>query len=180
MLFTQPTFWVFFAVVVTLLVWIRIAAAKPLLTRNLMLLAASYWFYGAWDYRFLALIIGVSLQTFAFARAIHHSRYTRTRRLYLTLSVGINIAVLIYFKYANFFVDNLRSLALELGTVVNLSSLDVILPVGISFYVFQTLTYVIDVYAGRMGPSRRLEQYMTYVAFFPQLVAGPILDFDSL
>ncbi len=139
--------------------------------QNTVLLLASYVFYGWWDPRFLVLILFSSLVDYFLALRIGATADPRMRHTWLMLSVAANLGLLFFFKYFNFFVSSFK-LAFGLPEVP--STLDIILPVGISFYTFQTMSYTIDVYHRRMEPTRDLPRFLTFVAFFPQLVAGPI------
>lgn len=168
MLFNSWQFLVFAALVFPLYY------ALPHRWQNRMLLAASYVFYGAWDYRFLALIALSTAVDYIAARGIASAGDPRRRRAWLVLSLVTNLGLLGFFKYFNFFVasatDALAALGLDPGSL----RLDIVLPVGISFYTFQTLSYTIDVYRGKLEPIRSLRDFALFVAYFPQLVAGPI------
>lgn len=146
--------------------------------RKWMLLAASYILYGWWDWRFLGLILlspavdfvcGVYLD-----RTTGTERRSRNRRLVPALSVALSLGLLGFFKYFGFFVGSAEQLIGSLGSPWGLETLQIVLSVGISFYTFQTMSYAIDVYRGKMKATRRLDDFMLFVVFFPQLVAGPI------
>jgi D-alanyl-lipoteichoic acid acyltransferase DltB (MBOAT superfamily) len=169
MLFNSPTFIVFF-VVVFVLYW----TVRRRLAQNVLLLAASYVFYGAWSRLFLLLLIASTLVDFLCALAIGRASTPRAKRLVLIASITINLAFLGTFKYAGFFVTEAAQLLTWLGFQANLPVLQIVLPIGISFYTFQSIGYVIDVYRGKHPPTSNLLDYALYVAFFPQLVAGPI------
>ncbi len=139
--------------------------------QNRLLLVASYVFYAAWDWRFCFLLALSSLVDFSVALAMQRGR---RRRLLLAISLAVNLGLLGYFKYANFFLESLAGLLAVLGISLGGGWVEVILPVGISFYTFQTLSYTIDVYRGKFTPITNLFDYALYVSFFPQLVAGPI------
>ena len=139
-----------------------------------MLLAASYFFYGFWDWRFLGLIVFSTLLDFTCGRLIHGSKSASRRKLWLWLSVAGNLGVLGFFKYFNFFADNLSALLSAAGFEAPPFVLAVVLPVGISFYTFQTMSYTIDIYQGRLQPTGGFLDFALFVSFFPQLVAGPI------
>jgi alginate O-acetyltransferase complex protein AlgI len=168
MLFTQLEFPIFL-IVVLVAAW---CSRRPA-TRNLILLAASYYFYAYWDYRFCALLVLSTVVDFLVARAIYNTSSSATKRGLLTISLIVNLGVLGFFKYFNFFIESAAPLLQWWG--LSSSTLSIILPVGISFYTFQTLSYTIDVYRGVVKPTTRLLDFATYVAFFPQLVAGPIV-----
>ena len=146
--------------------------AAGLKTQNALLLVASYVFYGWWDWRFLSLIALSTVVDWWVGRRIHASR--NARNLWLALSLGLNLGLLGYFKYANFFMASWVDAWGHLGVNVETSTLNLILPVGISFYTFQTLSYTLDIYRGKMKPTASLLEFAAFVGFFPQLVAGPI------
>ena len=149
--------------------------------RVLATLAASYLFYGFWDYRFLALIIVSTVVDYSVGLAIAAQPGNQNRRrCLLIVSVLVNLGNLGAFKYFNFFADSLASLFAVLGYQLDWATLNVILPVGISFYTFQTLSYTIDVYRNEHPPEKSLLRFATFVAFFPQLVAGPIVRAKTL
>ena len=169
MLFNSFEFWIFFAVVFTL----QLALAGR--ARNTILLLSSYAFYAAWDWRFLSLIWISTAVDFLVGRALASPRAVGARRRALvTTSIVVNLGILGAFKYAGFFAESLQALTAVAGIELGRFTLDVVLPVGISFYTFQTLSYTIDVYRGRLEPTRNVLDFALYVAFFPQLVAGPI------
>lgn len=147
----------------------------PLLTRaswrqNALLLAGSYIFYGAWDWRFLSLILLTTLSTYGVALLIERSH----RRFWLVANIVLNVGILATFKYFNFFTENLAWLMRWFGWEMDWFTIDVLLPVGISFYTFQAIGYSIDVWRGTVRPTRNLLLFATFIAFFPQLIAGPI------
>ncbi|MCP4375440.1 MAG: MBOAT family protein [bacterium] len=169
MLFNSYTFWVFFAVVMLLYRFC------PHQWQNRMLLAASYMFYGWWDWRFLSLILIVTVLNYATALGVASSDDRRRRKLLVGISVAVNLGMLGVFKYFKFFASELVTLLGSIGLEVSLPSLEmIVLPVGISFYTFQAMSYTIDVYRGDTKPTRNFRDFALYVAFFPQLVAGPI------
>jgi D-alanyl-lipoteichoic acid acyltransferase DltB (MBOAT superfamily) len=139
-----------------------------------LLLIASYVFYGWWDVRFLALIMFSTVVDWFVAKRLGAMRDGARRQRWLLISLAGNLGMLALFKYWNFFTDSAADLLTSLGLEPNLPMLRIILPVGISFYTFQTLSYVIDVYRRDLEPEPRLVQFALFVAFFPQLVAGPI------
>ncbi len=168
MLFNSLTFFAFFAVVFLLYL------ALPHRGQNRWLLAASYLFYGAWDWRCLFLLMFTTTTDFLIGQAIARSSSPRTRKSWVTASAVLDLGILGFFKYFNFFTDSLAVLLESLGFHASFPLLRIILPVGISFYTFQSMSYVIDVYRGVLPPARRWSDVALYVAFFPQLVAGPI------
>jgi D-alanyl-lipoteichoic acid acyltransferase DltB (MBOAT superfamily) len=167
-LFNSYLFWVFMAAVLGLFALLRGRA------RKVMLVAASYLFYGYWDWRFLGLIFMSTVTDYVAALLMASVSSRARRRLILTVSVAVNLGILGFFKYADFFIGSLASLLGSLGVPVSWEALGIILPVGISFYTFQTMSYTIDVYRGEVKPTRSFLDFMLYVSFFPQLVAGPI------
>lgn len=168
MLFNSFAFWLFFLIVALLYYRLRHRA------QNVLLLIASYFFYGCWDWRFLSLIALSTLIDYNVGLALHRSEAPRIRRAWLTLSVVANLGILAFFKYYGFFAAELDSLLHTIGLPAMLPTLHIILPVGISFYTFQTMSYTIDVYRRVCQPTRSLLDFAVYVSFFPQLVAGPI------
>lgn len=168
MFFNSLHFLAFFPIVVGLYL------ATPARFRWALLLAASYYFYAAWRIEYLALIIVSTLVDYVAALAMERSATQKGRRFYLTLSLVSNLGILFSFKYFNFFNDSLRVVFGAFQVPYEIPAFDVLLPVGISFYTFQTLSYTIDVYRGEKTAERHLGIFALYVAFFPQLVAGPI------
>ena len=142
--------------------------------QNLFLVLASYIFYGWWDWRFLSLIIISTLSDFYIGIALSKYNKQSKRKILLWLSIFINIGLLGFFKYYNFFIDNFVEAFSFFGKKISPRSLTIILPVGISFYTFQTLSYSIDVYKRKLNPSKDLITFSAFISFFPQLVAGPI------
>ncbi len=140
--------------------------------RNGLLLAASYFFYGWWSWKFLLLILLSTLVDFSCALAI--KAFPQRKRLYLGLSLATNLGILTFFKYYNFFIESFHQGFKLLGSSASIETLQIILPVGISFYTFQTMSYTIDVYRKKLEPTQNLLAFSVFVAFFPQLVAGPI------
>ncbi len=171
MLFNSFTFMIFLPVVF-LLYWF---VFKQLRWQNLLVLVASYVFYGWWDWRFLILIVITSLSSFASGLLI--KQYEGKRRLQRAVSAAnivLNLGILATFKYFNFFAGSLQSVLSAVGVTADWPTLNIILPVGISFYTFQALSYSIDVYARRIEPTRDVVAFFSFISFFPQLVAGPI------
>ncbi|WP_448206712.1 MBOAT family O-acyltransferase [Azospirillum sp. sgz302134] len=141
-----------------------------------LLLVSSYVFYGYWDYRFCGLLALTTLIDFYCGLRIADAPNCPTARLFMHLSLGSNLAILFFFKYCNFFIDSAQVALSGLGIDIGPRTLSIILPVGISFYTFQNLSYALDLYLGHLEkPERSLLRYATFVAFFPQLVAGPIV-----
>lgn len=158
-----------FLTIVFVLYWLL--SAKKLNLQNSLLLLASYVFYGWWDWRFLFLIILTSASTFFTALGMHRARIAKKLMLG---NIILNLLILFIFKYLNFFGENLARLFSLFGFNLDWFTLEILLPVGISFYTFQAIGYSVDVYHKRIEPSRNIISFFTYIAYFPQLVAGPI------
>jgi alginate O-acetyltransferase complex protein AlgI len=168
MIFNSFIFWAFFALVV-LLYW-----RLPHRGQNVLLVVASYVFYGYWDWRFLGLLFASTLIDFTVAQYLSRQVDPRHRKTLMIVSMVANLGMLGFFKYFNFFIDQFAVLLTALGFEPHMPTLRIVLPVGISFYTFQTMSYVIDVYRGRLKPCNSLLDFAAFIAFFPQLVAGPI------
>jgi alginate O-acetyltransferase complex protein AlgI len=168
MIFSSPRFLIFLCVTLA-------ALALPFRheLKKRLLLVASCVFYAAWDYRYLALLFAVSVIDYGCAARIAATDAPRRRRGWVVASVASNLAILGYFKYYNFFVDNLDPLVAWSGLA--LPTLNILLPAGISFYTFKSMSYTIDVYRGEIEPCRSWLDYATFVTFFPELIAGPIV-----
>ncbi|MDR3632399.1 MAG: MBOAT family protein [Isosphaeraceae bacterium] len=143
--------------------------------QNVLLLAAGYYFYACWNWRFLSLLILSTVMDYGCGIAVDRITAPRKRKGFVALSMALNLGMLGCFKYYNFFAESLHDLLTRLGLNVPLSQLDVVLPIGISFYTFQSMSYVIDVYRKDIKPTRNLLEFATFVSFFPHLVAGPIM-----
>ena len=148
--------------------------------QNWLLLIASYDFYAAWDYRFLALLAASTLVDYSCGLLLGRMTDQRRRRIVLWTSIGFNLTMLGFFKYFNFFADNLQSLFAAIGWQLDFVTVRILLPIGISFYTFVTMSYVIDVYRRQIEPTRNLVDFAVFVAYFPHLVAGPILRATAL
>lgn len=147
---------------------------NKLLFQNSFLIFASYLFYGWWDWRFLTLIFFSSILDYFLGIEIYKSKKKYRKKIHLFLSLIFNLGVLGLFKYYNFFIDSFNDVFSLFGNSFNISQLNIILPVGISFYTFQTLSYTIDVYKNKIKPTKNIIAFMAFICFFPQLVAGPI------
>ena len=143
------------------------------MTRNAILLVASYYFYAYWDYRFCGLLLISTAVDFFVAKRIEATTDHVVRRRWLYVSLAVNLGMLGFFKYFNFFIESAEPMLQSLGFATG--TLNIVLPVGISFFTFQTLSYTIDVYRGTLRSTRSFLDFALYVAFFPQLVAGPIV-----
>ena len=170
MLFPTVTFAIFFAVVLPLSWWLM-PRARPW---HLFMLAASFFFYGWWDARFVLLLAGSCVVNQIIAVEIAARRDPRARKGLVALAVAVNLAVLGYFKYFGFFASSAQNTLNEFGLALDPGFASIVLPVGISFFTFQALSYVIDVYRGDFAPVGLL-RFAVYLSFFPQLVAGPIV-----
>ncbi|ASV30182.1 MBOAT family O-acyltransferase [Maribacter cobaltidurans] len=161
-----------FLPIVFILYWFL--ANKSLKIQNLLIVAASYIFYGWWDYRFLALILFSTIIDYFIGLKLAKEQSLLKRKFLLWTSISVNLGLLGFFKYFNFFLDNFVTAFSFFGFQINSGSLNIILPVGISFYTFQTLSYTIDIYKGKLEPTKDFIIFSAFVSFFPQLVAGPI------
>ncbi|WP_298894542.1 MBOAT family O-acyltransferase [uncultured Psychroserpens sp.] len=171
MLFNSIDFAVFLPIVFVLYWFVT---QKNLKYQNILIVVASYVFYGWWDYRFLALIVFSTLVDFSIGKLLKTETQPSKRKWLLWISIAVNIGFLGFFKYYNFFIDNFTSVFTFFGQEIKSNTLDIILPVGISFYTFQTLSYTIDVYKKKLEPTNDIVAFAAFVSFFPQLVAGPI------
>ena len=171
MLFPTVDFGIFFLIIFALSWALREQA--PL--RKMLLLGASYFFYGYWDWAFCFLLLFNAIVSYIGGLLIDKSQTGTTRKRILALVVAIDLALLGYFKYAGFFIDSLREFLERLGLERELPFLEIILPVGISFFTFQSISYVVDVYRKQIHASRSFVDLALYISFFPQLVAGPIV-----
>lgn len=147
---------------------------KNLTSQNILVVIASYVFYGWWDWRFLSLLFLSSSIDFLIGLGMSRKTSNKSRKSLLIVSLVVNLGVLIYFKYFNFFIDSFIDTFTFFGSPISVNSLEIVLPVGISFYTFQTLSYSIDIYRGKLEPSKDPIAFFAFVSFFPQLVAGPI------
>jgi alginate O-acetyltransferase complex protein AlgI len=147
---------------------------KNLRTQNFLIVLASYFFYGWWDWRFLSLILFSTLVDYFIGKSLEKEGVESRKKALLWTSISINLGFLGIFKYYNFFADNFTQAFTFFGADIQANSLNIILPVGISFYTFQTLSYTIDVYKGKLQPTKDFIAFSAFVSFFPQLVAGPI------
>jgi D-alanyl-lipoteichoic acid acyltransferase DltB (MBOAT superfamily) len=171
MLFNSIDFAVFLPIVF-LLYWFVVNANLKL--QNAFIVCASYVFYAWWDWRFLFLIVFSTLIDYAVGVALSKQENQVRRKVLLWISVVFNLGFLGFFKYYNFFLDNFKTAFSFFGTDIQAGSLNIVLPVGISFYTFQTLSYTVDVYRRKLEPTKNFISFAAFVSFFPQLVAGPI------
>jgi len=170
MLFNSLDFAVFLPIVF-ILYWL---ANDRLKLQNVIIVVASYVFYGWWDWRFLFLILFSTIVDYLVGRYLANSESPKVRKALLWTSIGVNLGLLGFFKYYNFFLDNFVGAFQFFGQDLSFRGLEIVLPVGISFYTFQTLSYTIDVYRRKLEPTSSFISFAAFVSFFPQLVAGPI------
>jgi D-alanyl-lipoteichoic acid acyltransferase DltB (MBOAT superfamily) len=142
--------------------------------KNPLLLLASYFFYGYWDYRFVALLAISTIVDFIIGQKLYKSEKQKSRKFLLLVSIFVNLGILGFFKYYGFFIESFAPLASIFGGNLDYLHLNIILPVGISFYTFQTMSYTIDIFRNKLKPTSNFVDFAVFVAFFPQLVAGPI------
>lgn len=171
MLFNSIDFAIFLPIVF-LLYWF--VTNRNLKLQNVLIIAASYLFYGWWDWRFLSLILFSTIVDYTVGRRLGIEENSKKRKILLWISIVVNLGFLGFFKYYNFFLDNFVTAFSFFGTEIKANSLHIILPVGISFYTFQTLSYTIDTYRRKLEPTKDFIAFSAFVSFFPQLVAGPI------
>src|SRR5947208_2318893 len=170
MLFNSLTFVVFFVIVVTLY-W----SIGSWTARKNLLVVASYIFYGAWNPPFAALLFSTTAMDFWLGRQIGKAQGQSAKKRWLVASVCMNLSMLGFFKYGNFLLQNFQWFLARIGIIYQPPHLDILLPVGISFYTFHSLSYTLDIYRGVLQPTRSLRDFILAVSFFPQLVAGPIV-----
>ena len=172
MLFNSIEFLIFLPIVFTFYWFIF---NKNLSIQNFIILLSSYIFYGWWDYRFLSLIFLSTIVDYIIGLNIPRQESEKLQKLLLYVSILFNVSVLGFFKYYNFFIDSWLSLFSSFGyEIKSIWTLNIILPVGISFYTFQTMSYTIDIYRKKLKPTKDFISFASFVSFFPQLVAGPI------
>jgi alginate O-acetyltransferase complex protein AlgI len=171
MLFNSIDFAIFLPIVFVLYWFVT---NKNLKLQNLLIVVASYVFYGWWDWRFLSLILFSTIVDYTVGQKLRNEENQLKRKILLWTSILVNLGFLGFFKYYNFFLDNFITAFSFFGQDIQANSLNIILPVGISFYTFQTLSYTIDVYKRKLEPTKDFIAFSAFVSFFPQLVAGPI------
>lgn len=174
MIFSSGLFLLYF-----LPVFLLIYHLVPSKLKNWVILTASLFFYAWGAPQFIFVVVGSVIIDFYLVNYMHQSKDSRTKKLLLAISIAINLGLLLYFKYANFFIENVNSMLATLGQN-NISWTAVLLPIGISFYTFQTLTYSIDVYRKTHQPLKNPFQYLVYIMLFPQMIAGPIVRFNEI
>ncbi len=171
MIFNSIPFAIFF-VFFYFLYWL--AAARSTKIRNIILLLGSYFFYAWWDWQFLFLLIGVTLVTYISANYISKTINEKSKSIVFALNIIVSIGILVYFKYTNFFISSFINLLDSFGFKTDLSVLQIILPLGISFYLFRAISYILDVKNGKAKACIDLLLFANHIAFFPSLISGPI------
>src|SRR5688572_22406079 len=171
MLFNSVEFFILLPVVFVLYWFVF---RNNLRTQNILIVVSSLVFYGWWDLRFLALLMFSCLIDFSLGIFLGKISHPDKRKTLIIISLLVNLGLLGFFKYYNFFVESFIDAYTFFGQPVSFQSLNIILPVGISFYTFQSLSYTIDVYRNKLEPTRDIISFVAFVSFFPQLVAGPI------
>ncbi len=166
MLFNTPLYLVFLILVVTIFYYL------PKKIDKIFFLAVSYFFYAYWDWRFLFLLVGSSLMDYYFGLLIFRASTKQKKKAILFLSLFLNLSILGFFKYFNFFIDTFR---VAFGTKLDFMHLHILLPVGISFYTFQSLSYTLDIYRDKLSPTKSILDYCLFVGIFPHMVSGPIV-----
>jgi len=174
MVFSSVTFLVYF-----LPIFLAIYFLTPRVAKNYVLLAGSIFFYAWGAPRFIFVILATTTVDFYFVRLLYYASSEKKRRLFLALSLCLNVGLLFYFKYCNFFIENMNALLGSFGAT-EITWTKVILPIGISFYTFESLTYVIDVYRRVHKPLDNFLQYQLYIILFPKLIAGPIIRYHDI
>ena len=174
MIFNSLDFLIFFPIVVA------IYFILPKKVRYLWLMTASYYFYMCWNAKYVLLLLVSTVTTWFFGWMVHWFKHPFGKKASVLGCATLNLAILVYFKYFNFFLDTLNRVLAKAGVELINRPADVLLPVGISFYIFQALGYIIDVYRGRIEPEKNILKYALFVSFFPQLVAGPIERSENL
>jgi alginate O-acetyltransferase complex protein AlgI len=172
MVFNSITFLIFFLLFFP--IYWRINNRNSIQARNILILIASYVFYAFWDWRFLGLLAFSSLMDYIIGLSIQKTNQAHKRKWLLISSLIINLGILGFFKYFNFFIESFVAFLSIFSTEAHINSLNIILPVGVSFYTFQSIAYVVSIYRKQLTPTTDLIAFLSYVGFFPQLVAGPI------
>jgi alginate O-acetyltransferase complex protein AlgI len=171
MLFNSLDFAIFLPIIF-LLYWFVVQ--KNLKLQNALIVVSSYVFFGWWDWRFLLLIIFITVVDYTIGQRLRTEDKKSKRKVLLWTSIVVNFGFLGCFKYYNFFLENFVDAFSLFGMQINANSLNIILPLGISFYTFQTMSYTIDVYRKKLEPTKDFLAFSAFVCFFPQLAAGPI------
>ena len=171
MLFNSIDFAVFLPIVFVLYWFVT---QKKLTLQNVLIVIASYVFYGMWNWKFLSLIFFSTVVDYTVGIKLSQTENNKKRKALLWTSILVNLGVLMFFKYFNFFAESFSDAFTLFGSTIEPARLNIILPVGISFYTFQTMSYTIDVYRKKLEPTKDFIAFAAFVSFFPQLVAGPI------
>ena len=170
MLFCSQTFLLFFLIVFGLY-W----ALPHARLRVYLLLVASFYFYASWNKWLALLIVFSTVMDYLISHALERSRRPSARKSLLLLSIVFNLSVLAYFKYMNFFLESIFTTLRWMGAETSIPTLQILLPIGVSFYTFEAISYTVDVYLGRIKAEKSLPNFMLFILFFPHLVAGPIV-----
>ena len=173
MLFNTFAFLIFF-VIVLILYWLI-----PGRMKTSCLLAASYFFYAFWDWRFLILIIAISAANFHLTRSMA-GKFGKSRKQLLVVIVSLNLVALATFKYLNFFVESFRSLVRSIGFEPSFTVINIILPLGISFFTFKAISYAVDVYRRELEPTSSIIEFGIFLSYFPYMIAGPIMSAKTM
>ncbi|MGM9847271.1 MAG: hypothetical protein ACI31F_04905 [Muribaculaceae bacterium] len=171
MTFQSLEYLIFFPIVF-ILYWTLCNRSKSL--QNILIVLASLIFYGWWDWRFLGLLLLTASSTYFAGFLIPQTNNNKTKKFILIGSITLNIGILFFFKYYNFFITSLKDACNLFGADLSISTLKIILPVGISFYTFTALSYSIDIYMRKISPTKDIIAYLAYVMFFPSILSGPI------
>lgn len=171
MLFNTLQYFIFLPIVFIIYWWVN---NKSIKLQNILLLTASYYFYACWDWRFLFLLVFSTGLDYYTGLKMFYASTINNKKIWFWLSISVNLGFLGVFKYYNFFAESFADFLNNFGFQVNVGTLEIILPVGISFYTFHGLSYVIDIYKNRIEPERNVVDYSLFVSYFPLLVAGPI------
>ena len=143
-------------------------------SKNIFLLIVSYFFYGYWDWRFCLLLALTTVVDFFIGQKLLETKDAARKKLFLVVSLMVNLGILGFFKYFNFFADSFQDLCSLFGVKLDYTHFNILLPVGLSFYIFHNISYIIDVYKNKIQPTKNIVDFGLFVVFFPQLVAGPI------
>ncbi|MEO6902452.1 MAG: MBOAT family O-acyltransferase [Bacteroidia bacterium] len=169
MLFNSFIFFIFLGVVLPLFYILPTKSSK-----NIFLLLISYFFYGYWDWRFCLLLMFTTIIDYIIGIKLEKIKEEKKRKLLLTLSLVTNLGILVFFKYFNFFVDSFEDVCAQFGSKLDYVHLNILLPVGLSFYIFHNISYIVDIYRNKIKATHNFVDFALFVVFFPQLVAGPI------
>ena len=167
----QSIEYLLFTLIIFIIYWTICKGSKFL--QNALIAISSVIFYGWWDWKFLGLLLITTLSTY-FAGLLEDKASDKTKKVILSVTIIINIGILFFFKYYNFFIESLTDILTLTGINLNDFTIKIILPIGISFYTFSAISYIIDVYQGKIKPTKDILAYMSYIMFFPSILSGPI------